>query len=118
MDARGAGNCPAYKSKQDEWPDFLFKYTNWLASFYDSARPIIDWVQLRTAPIKEVDCAELDVDGHTDWKEVSNAIYTTFAQIVEGEALAILKNTPSHMGLEMFRRQISRWDPSSRTTYT
>ena len=83
-DPRALAKPGTFKSQEDKWPDFSFKYTNMATAVYADARKALTWASEQTDPISALD--ELVGMGIKDAQEMSREIYISLAQMLEGEA--------------------------------
>ena len=110
IDTRGLGKPPTFKSTAASWSEFSFKFVNWMSMSYKDTREILKWVAEQKDYIH--DLSEINA-MYPEAEEVSRQVYNSCAQLFEGEALTILQNAPVSNGVEMWRREVMRWDPMS-----
>jgi hypothetical protein len=108
VDLKGIAKPSTYNRVMKLWGDWSFKYTNFLASAHADARALLEWAAASEAAIEDFD----EIQG-TDCIELSGQIYASLAQLVEGEALGIVRNTSQGNGAEAWRRLSKRFDPQT-----
>ena len=109
IDSRSITKPPPFRSEEGKFSDFAFKYVNLVTSAFPNARKAMKWAAEQDDAI--TDYSPFDLDGILDHEEIGRQIYISLAQLLEGEALTILKNCPEDEGLEAWRKECARWDP-------
>ena len=41
IDTKGLSNAPMFKNTEEDWPEFRFKFENWLGGIWKEARPYL-----------------------------------------------------------------------------
>ena len=110
IDTKGIGKPKQFASKVADWADFAFKYLNFAGSAFPEVKKLTSWAQMEVAPIE--DYAEADLVA-SNAEHVSMQIYLSISQLIEGEALDIVRNVGDDNGLEAWRRLCKRFDPQT-----
>ena len=111
VDIKGIGKPPIFDSSSAKtFHNWSFKYMNFVASVNVDADEILNTVAM--SEIK-IGTAEMEVltAKYGDVSKLSKQVYTSLAQLTEGEALTIIKNVADRNGLEAWRRLSNRFDP-------
>ena len=116
IDTRGLGKPSNFKGA--DWASFSFKYLNFVEAVQPRVREVTDWAAGHSTVITEQAVLSLARDTGLTFEEIEGLnvnLYTSLAQLVEGESEKILKNCARHKfkGFESWRRLIKRWDPLS-----
>ena len=106
-------NKPAnFDNKEEHWPEFAFKYENWLCGVEASARIYLRWAELHDGEITDLLTAP-DAIPDEDVEKLQKQIYLSLAQMLTGESLDILRNGREDEGFDAWRRLWRRWDPKT-----
>ena len=97
VDVRGIGKPKVFTSAGNDWHDWSFKYVNFASSVWPEVKELTTWAQEQGVnKILEYDLVP-GIEADTV-REISTQMYTSIAQLVEGEALVIVKNVDETMG--------------------
>ena len=114
VDTRGIGKPSVFDSDMKKWKTWSFKYTNFATAVYAKIGVLLDWAIEQQDPIDDLMLADLPGGITADMAvDLSQQIYTSVAQLVDGEALAIVQNVIKGRGLEAWRRLSRRFDPQT-----
>lgn len=114
VDTRGIGKPSVFDSDMKKWKTWSFKYTNFATAVYAKIGVLLDWAIEQQDPIDDLLLADLPGGITADMAvDLSQQIYTSVAQLVDGEALAIVQNVIKGRGLEAWRRLSRRFDPQT-----
>ena len=114
VDAKGFAKVPNFSGNAKQWSTFEFKFLNFAESVIPNIRTLIDWATDQPEQIMDPSAREA-IRLNPAAEAIQRQIYTALAQLVEGEALGILRNCSraEFKGLEAWRRLIRRFDPHS-----
>ena len=114
VDAKGFTKVPNFSGHASQWSTFEFKFLNFAESVIPNIRTLIDWAIDQPEQITDITAREA-IRLNPAAEAIQRQIYTALAQLVEGEALGILRNCSraEFKGLEAWRRLIRRFDPHS-----
>jgi hypothetical protein len=110
IDTKGIGKPKSFSGKSEDWKEFSFKYLNFAGSAFPMVKRLTTWAEEQVGTI--VDYADADIIS-IDAEHISLQVFLSLGQIVEGEALDILRNVPDDNGLEGWRRLCRRFDPQT-----
>ena len=114
VDAKGFTKVPNFSGNANQWSTFEFKFLNFAESVIPDIRTLIDWATEQPEQITLLTSREA-IRLNPAAEAIQRQIYIALAQLVEGEALGILRNCTraEFKGLEAWRRLIRRFDPHS-----
>ena len=114
VDAKGFTKVPNFSGNANQWSTFEFKFLNFAESVIPDIRTLIDWATEQPEQITLLTSREA-LRLNPAAEAIQRQIYIALAQLVEGEALGILRNCTraEFKGLEAWRRLIRRFDPHS-----
>lgn len=114
VEAKGFAKVPNFNGDARTWGTFEFKFVNFTESVFPNIRALIDWAVNQEEPITEISSREaIRLDPSAEMIQLQ--LYLALTQLVEGEALGILRNCSRAVfkGFEAWRRLIRRFDPRS-----
>ena len=112
VDVRGIGKPKVFTSAGNDWHDWSFKYVNFASSVWPEVKELTTWAREQGVnKILEYDLVP-GIEADTV-REISTQMYTSIAQLVEGEALVIVKNVDENNGVEVWRKLCHRFDPQT-----
>ena len=103
VDNKGIGKPNTFDSDMKKWPSFSFKFKNFVSSVFENARVFMDWTEEHSSIITNIVVNNMS-NTYPDITDFNKQLYTCPAQMTDGEACDIVKNTTSGWGLEAWRK--------------
>ena len=91
VDAKGFTKVPNFSGSVKQWSSFEFKFRNFAEGVIPNIRILIDWATDQPEQITELSSHEA-IRLNPAAEAIQRQISTALAQLVEGEALRILRN--------------------------
>ena len=117
IDTKSLGKPIVYQSKPELWMTWSFKFENYVASVHKHARDILEWSidqdDAITAATFDTHFSDPSLYDLLELQEVNSQLYIALSQLLEGESLDIVRNVPSKLGCEAWRRLVKRYDPAT-----
>ena len=112
LDTKGLERPAKFSGTETDWSGFSFRFENWLVALLGGhVREWLRWAEAETEPIDENSLKAPTNMTTEQAKTFSRQMWLGLAQLVDQEALAILKNGDLENGLDAWRRLTKRYDP-------
>ncbi len=112
IDSKMLNKPQNFDNKEETWPEFAFKYENWICGVEAKARLYMRWAELHEGEIIDTIEAPDDLDEESVAR-LDKQVYLSLAQMLSGESLDILRNGKEDCGYDAWRRLWRRWDPKT-----
>ena len=113
VDTKGIAKPKDFENDETKWPEFAFKYENWVGAVIPEARLYLRWAEMEANTIDDLSVLpdKLSAEGA---ENLQRQVYVGLCQLLSGESLDILRNGAEDNGLDAWRRLWRRWDPNTK----
>ena len=90
IDSKMLNKPQNFDNKEETWPEFAFKYENWICGVEAKARLYMRWAELHEGEINDAIEAPDELDDESIAR-LDKQVYLSLAQMLSGESLDILR---------------------------
>ena len=110
VDTRAFGRPATFGGDRNEWRQWSFSFTAFLAAASDEAGPALEWAATQQTAFL-MDDVEIQ---EPRWVEVSRQLYLALSLQCKGDPAAMIQNTPGQNGLDAWRKLCQFYEPVTR----